>query len=162
MTENVIGATQAEAAHHEAGHAVVATSLGWDVHHSQIRNLLVEWLGQTDAHGGFPSAIERITVLLGGGAGEARFLGRPDTFPYGCRYEWIEACEIADSGCAGDPEAVVRSCWQDARDRLAPRHRLWLRFAEELISERVIERARCRRLLEIPESAWIDLDVGDH
>jgi hypothetical protein len=161
MDDNVIGATQAEVAHHEAGHAVVGASLGWDVHGSWIGHLIVEWHGQTDADGGFTSVIERITVLLGGGAGEARYLGDPETFPAGCRDEWVEACEIAESECAGDPEAVVSGCWDDARSRLAGREPMWLEFADELLRAGALGKGRCRQLLEIPMSAWFEADIGE-
>jgi hypothetical protein len=158
---DVTAATRDAAAHHEAGHAVVAMALGWDVHQSRLGQLREnDWWGDTDVHGGFPAPIDSIKVLLGGGAGEALYRGSPQAWPVGCGCEWEEALARADTSCKGDADDVVAEAWAATKELVASHQVTWRRFAAGLSAAGALGTDDCRRLLGIPDSAWIDPEVG--
>lgn len=145
---DVYTATKEEASHHEAGHAIVADLLGWHVSGSRISRRFHEWWGDTDADPAVPNWKEHLTVLLGGGAGEALFTAAPD-FPTGCLYEWNQAVELAGRNLNDKPEVelVVSQHWNRARALVSEHEQSWRRFAAELLRSERLSASRCSEFL---------------
>lgn len=150
-------ADQAQAAHHEAGHAVAAAAVGFTVtsvamrDNSWARYEHVEWTGVTTTADTDTDVDDQRTVVvtLAGGAGEALHDGTPEVFPIGCD-EWAEAQETLADRVGGPAAAeLFAKCWITAREIIATNRGAWTAIAGALLVApgHRLDREQCQELL---------------
>lgn len=111
-------ADRATAAHHEAGHAVVAVALEWTVEYVVVEEGRNEWTGDSQAHGpeGVDDPFEEAVIRFAGGFAEARHRGHPYAIPYGwCMEEFCDAWRAAGAEAdarRGQALGLVEEHWR--------------------------------------------------
>jgi hypothetical protein len=146
--EALDGGTKERTAHHEAGHAVAGAVLGLEVAGANLKVFFrAEWRGSTDVD--TTGWEQELTVLLAGGAGEARFNRKPAEYPPAATDEWDEALGLARKHSADEASArqLVDRHWGIARQIVGDHQAVWGDFAAELQKAEHLGHDQCEELL---------------